>query len=260
MPVNVEGTISQINAGNNLFQNVKATSQQEKEKAAPQPQAEPVKVSISQEGIENYRKQLRERGMDGANGKVIVKGEKDAVIRQAKRATSTLSANDYGNALARETEKLKGKRTDSSSYSISDRAEDSVRAYGNLYDEIAQGYQNGTRERYVENETSETGYRRLTMEEELDGLDKAFQKAADGTDVKEMIADEFQRLSSKAGSRQTSFSDSGKKTQAEETDGQKMKKLAQAWKDTYKTSGSKESGMEKVLSMLNGMYGISKEV
>ena len=190
--------------------------------------------------------------MDGANGKVIVKGEKDAVIRQAKRATSTLSANDYGNALARETEKLKGKRTDSSSYSISDRAEDSVRAYGNLYD--------GTRERYVEDETSETGYRRLTMEEELDGLDKAFQKAADGTDVKEMIADEFQRLSSKAGSRQTSFSDSGKKTQAEETAGQKMKKLAQAWKDTYKTSGSKESGMEKVLSMLNGMYGISKEV
>ena len=29
MPVNVEGTISQINAGNNLFQNVKATSQQD---------------------------------------------------------------------------------------------------------------------------------------------------------------------------------------------------------------------------------------
>lgn len=38
-----------------------------------------------------------------------------------------------------------------------------------------------------------------------------------------------------------------------------MKKLAEAWKDAYKTSGSKENGMEKVLSMLNGMFGISKE-
>ena len=56
-----------------------------------------------------------------------------------------------------------------------------------------------------------------------------------------------------------SFSDFGKKPQAEETAGQKMKKLAQAWKDAYKTSGSKESGMEKVLSMLSSMFGISKE-
>ena len=135
--------------------------------------------------------------------------------------------------------------------------EDSVRAYGNLYDEIVQGYQNGTRERYVEDKTSETGYRKMTMEEELEGLDKAFQRAADGTEIKEMITNEFKRLSSKAGSKQTSFSDTSKKLQAEEeTIGQKMKKLAQAWTDAYKTSGSKESGMEKVLSMLNGMFGM----
>ena len=261
MSVNIESSVSQINTGNNWFQNVKAGGQQEKEKAVPQPQAEAVKVSISQEGIENYRKQLRERGMNGANGKVIAKGEKDAVIMRAKQATSTLSANDYASELAKATEKLKEQRNGGSAYSLSDRAEDFVRAYGNLYDEIVQGYQDGTRERYVEDETSETGYRKLTMEEELEGLDKAFQKAADGTDVKEMIAGEFKRLSAKAGSKQTSFSDSDKKTDtAEETIGQKMKKLAQAWKDAYKDSGSKESGMEKVLSMLSGMFGISKEV
>lgn len=259
MSVNIESSVVQINAGNNWFQNVKAGGQ--KEKAALQPKADDaVKVSISQEGIENYRKQLRESGLGGANGKVIAKEGKDSIIRQAKQATSALSANDYGNALARETEKLKGQRTGSSSYSLSNRAEDSVRAYGNLYDEIVQGYQNGTRERYVEDETSETGYRKMTMEEELDGLDKAFQKAADGTDIKEMITGEFKRLSAKAGSKQTSFSDSNKKADtAEETAGQKMKKLAQAWKDAYKASGSKESGMEKVLSMLNSVFGISKE-
>ena len=34
--------------------------------------------------------------------------------------------------------------------------------------------------------------------------------------------------------------------------------LAQAWKDAYKVSGSK-GGMEKVLSMLDGMFGIKNE-
>lgn len=261
MSVNIEGNVSQISAGNNWFQNVKAGSQQEK--AAPQPKTDDaVKVSISQEGIENYRKQLHESGLNGG-GKVIVKADKDSIIRQAKQATNALIANNYGNELAKETERLKGQRAGIGTYSLSNRAEDSVRAYGNLYDEIVQGYHNGTRERYVEDETSETGYRKMTMEEELDGLDKAFQKAADGTNIKEMITGEFKRLSSKAGSKQTTFSDTNKKPQAaddtEETIGQKMKKLAQAWKDTYKTSGSKESGMEKVLSMLNGMFSISKE-
>jgi len=64
MPVNIEGNVSQISAGNNWFQNVKAGSQQEK--AAPQPKADDaVKVSISQEGIENCRKQLHESGLNG---------------------------------------------------------------------------------------------------------------------------------------------------------------------------------------------------
>ena len=258
MSVNIEGNVSQVSAGNNWFQNVKAGGQQEK--SAPQPKADDaVKVSISQEGIESYRKQLHESGFNGG-GKVIVKADKDSIIRQAKQATNALLANNYGNELAKETEKLKGQRTGGSSYSLSNRVEDSVRAYGNLYDEIVQGYQNGTRERYVEDKSSETGYRKMTMEEELEGLDKAFQRAADGTEIKEMITNEFKRLSSKVGSKQTYFSDTSKKPQAEEeTIGQKMKKLAQAWTDAYKTSGSKEGGMEKVLSMLNGMFGISKE-
>jgi len=264
MSVNIEGNISQINTGNNWFQNRKAGSQQEQEKAAPKPKVDnAVKVSISQEGIENYRKQLCESSINGVNDKVIAKGDKDSMIRQAKQATNALSANNYGNDLAKETEKLKEQRASSSTYSLSNRAEDSVRAYGNLYDEIVQGYQNGTRERYVEDKTSETGYRKMTMEEELKELDKAFQEAADEANIEKMIRGEFKRLLSKAGSKQADFSKPNKKPHivedAEETIGQKMKKLAQAWKDTYKTSGSKESGMKKVLSMLNGMFDISKK-
>ncbi len=95
-------------------------------------------------------------------------------------------------------EKLKGQRT-GSAYGIADKMEDSVRAYGNLYDEIVQGYRDGTRERYVEDENSETGFRKMTMEEELSGLDRAFQKMADRADAKEMIEGEFKRLRTEGG-------------------------------------------------------------
>lgn len=256
MSVNVEGYGNRIGEGNIRYQNDRAASPQEKEKDVLQPEAErEVSVSISQEGMESYRKQSREKGM---SGRVIAKGNKEDMIKQAKQAASALTANAYGGELAGELEKLKGQRA-GSAYGIAEQAEDSVRAYGNLYDEIVQGYQNGTRERYVEDENSGTGFRKMTMEEELSGLDRAFQKMADGVDVKEMITGEFRRLSAKAGNKQTAFTDMGKRPQgaeedAPETTGQKMKRLAQEWKNAYQTSGSKESSMEKVLSILNNMF------
>ena len=255
MSVNVEGYTSQASAVNGWYQNGRAVSAQEKEKDAPQRKADnAVKVSISQEGIESYRKQIREKG---TSGRVIAKGDKESIIRQAKQAASALSANAYGGEL----EKLKGQRT-GSAYGIADELEDSVRAYANLYDEIVRGYQNGTRERYVEDENSETGFRKMTMEEELSELDRAFQKIADRADTKEMIEGEFQRLRTEGGKGlSTNASKKPQETDgdAPETAGTKVKRLAQEWRDAYKTSGSKESSMEKVLSMLNGMFGIHKE-
>jgi len=258
---NVESNISQVNAGNYWLQNRKVDDSRNEKKSALSPKEDnAVKISISKEGIESCRKKLYESGI--INGKAVVKEDKDSIIKQAKQATSSLLANNYSNELAKETETLKEQRKSGGTYSLSNMAEDYVRAYGNLYDEIVHGYQNGTRERYIEDETSETGYRKMTMEEELSGLDKAFQRMADGTDVKDMITNEFKRLSSKAGNKQTSFTDTNKNPQtadAKETIGQKLKQLAEVWRDTYKTSGSKENGMEKVLSMLNSMFGISKE-
>ena len=114
----------------------------------------------------------------------------------------------------------------------------------------------------MEDENSETGFGKMTMEEELSRLDRAFQKMADRADAKGMIEGEFKRLRTEGG--KGLFSNASKKPQgtdgdAPETAGQKMKRLAQEWRDAYKTSGSKESSMEKVLSMLNGMFGIRKE-
>ena len=141
MSVNIEGNVGQTSAASGWYQNGRAVNAQEKEKDAPQPKADnAVKVSISQEGIESYRKQTREKGISGRG---VVKGHKESVIRQAKQATSALSANAYGGELDGELEKLKGQRT-GSAYGIADQMEDSVRAYANLYDEIVQGCHSDT--------------------------------------------------------------------------------------------------------------------
>ncbi len=190
MSVNIEGNVGQTSAASGWYQNGRVVSAQEKEKDAPQPKADnAVKVSISQEGIESYRKQTRKR-------------------------------------------------------------------------DIGQGYQDGTRERYVEDENSETGFRKMTMEEELNRLDRAFHKMADRADAKEMIEGEFQRLRTERGkglSQNASKKPQGTGGDAPETAGQKMKRLAQEWKDAYKASGSKENGMEKVMSLLNSMFHISSK-
>lgn len=64
-------------------------------------------------------------------------------------------------------------------YSTSDAASNMLKVYASLYDEIVKGYEAGTRETYVEDENAEGGYRKLTMEEELAELDKAYEDYVD---------------------------------------------------------------------------------
>lgn len=268
MSVNATGGTSQASTEYNWLKNMKAASSQIQESTNELQSKEnnAVKLSISQEGIENYRKKLLESGGQTAGGKVIEK--KHALIKQAKNA---IFANQYENELAQKAGKLKGQRESGGTYSLSNKMEDYVKAYGNLYDEIVQGYKNGTRERYVEDENSETGFRKMTMEEELSSLEKAYQKTADiesklaenARKAASAFKDTADKLSKYKGVK-TSFVDAYKELDAkgiasQENVGQKMVTLAQAWKDAYKVSGSKDSGMEKVLSMLNDMFHISKE-
>lgn len=50
-----------------------------------------------------------------------------------------------------------------------------LEAYANVYDEIVQGYADGTRNIYVADSTNEKGYRKMTLEEEISALDKSYQ-------------------------------------------------------------------------------------
>ena len=247
MSMNVNGSTQQT--GTEWFRNMKMQRPDGNAPEAQPPQADrAVNVTISREGLESLQNGGRTRTHEG-----VVK-QKESIMQASK----SIGAG-YGYRLSEEAGKLKGQRESGGAYSLSDRAEDYVRAYGNLYDEIVQGYKDGTVERYVEDGSSETGFRKMTLEEELAGLDKAFGRMADEAGVKEMISGEFNRLSSKAGSRQTAFADTNKKLQGTDVP-QKLITLVQAWKDAYKASGSKEGSMEKVLSMLDSMFGIKNEV
>lgn len=267
MSVNVNGSTSQINTGNNWFQNMKTVNFKEQKtmNALLSKDDNVVKISISQEGIESCRKKLQESGVQSTDGNIMEK--KHTLIEQSKNA---IFDNQYESELAQKAGELKRQRENSGTYSLSNKVEDYVKAYGSLYDEIVQGYKDGTRERYVADENSETGFRKMTMEEELSNLDKAFQKTADtagrlaenAQNAAAAFKDTAEKLAKIKGAK-TSFADAYKNLDTEgytsqKNVGQKMVTLAQAWKDTYQISGSKENGMEKVLSMLNDMFHIGK--
>ena len=244
MSMNVNGSTQQ--AGTEWFQNMKTQKPNGKAAEARLPKADrAVNVTISREGLESLQN----------GGKAM--GQKESIIQASKSIGAS-----YGYRLSEEAGKLKGQRDNGAAYSLSDRAADYVKAYGNLYDEIVQGYKDGTIERYVEDETSETGFRRMTMEEELADLDKAFQSMADKAEVDakaSRILDGYKEKLSKLKSGQKLSADADKVKAVQENISQKLVTLAQAWKDGYKVSGSKEGGMEKVLSMLDNMFGIKNE-
>lgn len=244
MSMNVNGSTQQ--AGTEWFQNMKKQKPNGKAAEARLPKADrAVNVTISREGLESLQN----------GGKAM--GQKESIIQASKSIGAS-----YGYRLSEEAGKLKGQRNNGAAYSLSDRAADYVKAYGNLYDEIVQGYKDGTIERYVEDETSETGFRRMTMEEELADLDKAFQSMADKAEMDakaSRILDGYKERLSKLKSGQKLSADSDKTEAVQENISQKLATLAQAWKDAYNVSGSKEGGMEKVLSMLDNMFGIKNE-
>ena len=62
--------------------------------------------------------------------------------------------------------------------------------FKSLVDEINKGYDEGTRVRYVEDPTSEDGFRKLTREEELDILQQEFDDFVDSRFGKERAAED----------------------------------------------------------------------
>lgn len=164
-----------INITSSLIAQEDTKAQKEKVQADAKRMTEPpVKISISDEGQENYRKSVGQKGQESY----------DAVIQRRELLKDQKLGNDinYGYKIAKEAEQLSAEAAHvadtqkSKVLNTNDMASNYAKAYAKLYDEIVQGYENGTRERYV---TGENGTRKLTKEEELSALDKAYQKTVD---------------------------------------------------------------------------------
>ena len=138
---------------------------------------EPIKIDISQEGREQYRKSLSARNQ-GKMGIESAKAQKN-IIRHLSMDS------DFESKFHKEAEMVSAAaREKGTAISVQGKAENYFNTYAKMYDEIVQGYEAGTRETYV---SEEGGYRKLTKEEELSALDKAFGKIAEDFEKRETV-------------------------------------------------------------------------
>lgn len=152
----IGSSYNQIGAAPNYVQE-KTTAKDAGRKMAEQP----VRLSISNEGKEHYRNSIQQGGQESY----------DAVLqRREQLKNEKISLVDYGYEISKRA------GAGESTLSTAGKADGYVKAYAELYDEIVQGYEDGTREIYV---AGEDGPRKLTKDEELDALDAAYKKTVD---------------------------------------------------------------------------------
>lgn len=151
-----------------------------------------VTLSISDEGREYYRNNFQQNGQETYN---------DVFERREQLKNEKISLVDYGYEIQkRAAQQNKNADTGRSTLSTTDKANNYVTAYAELYDEIVQGYENGTREIYV---ADESGTHKLTKDEELDALDAAYKKTVDNfvtmektnQHAREIIGEEMEKIS-----------------------------------------------------------------
>lgn len=142
--------------------NVKISNSLDEMKKNTPEQSDALKLTISKEGIEKFRDSIKVEAKKSL-------GNTDVILTDYRSMISSKLSSNYG-------EKMELGKAEGAYQSISDKADDLLRAYAESYDEIRKGYEDGTREAYIADNTSETGYRKLSMEEEIGELDKAYQQ------------------------------------------------------------------------------------
>lgn len=128
-----------------------------------------VKLSISNEGMEYYRNCIQQNRQETYD---------DVLQRRGLLKSEKIRDIDYGYEISKKAAELNKDAANAGKKALSttDRANGYVAAYAELYDEIVQGYESGTREIYV---TDENGTHKLTKDEELSNLDAAYKKTVD---------------------------------------------------------------------------------
>lgn len=209
-----------------------------------------VQLSISEKGMKQYHQ--------------TISGQKS--INQKESVKEIPLLTDYNYKLSKAANWTTGNDV---SYSVSDLAVKFVKAYGDLYDEIVQGYANGTKETYIADKSSENGYKKLTMEEELQALNDAYKKASETIDGlaenSRQAQKAFEKYYAKLAKINTTNNRSAlaKKYQEQKKEeipidiGDKMNQLASAWKNSYMKTASKNSSWESILPLIKNIFSIN---
>lgn len=223
---------------------------------------QPVKVSISEEGYQNYR------------NSIVEMQSYDEVVKQKKLLTTdNLSADlnynfDFKIWETLSDEDIKMSREGYLSFTdkVKGRIENIAETYASLYDEIVQGYENGTRRINVIDNESENGYRTLTMEEEISTLDKAYEKAVKTVESVVQQQPKFQKAyeeyreklerigagRAELANRYTAQSQNSVESIPDNIY-EKMISARDSWKAAYATSG-KDEAWKNIISMFSSIF------
>ena len=125
-----------------------------------------MKLSISNEGLEYYRNRIQQSGQEKYDDVV----QRKELLASKKKSVILIIVMKFKR---RQHSRIKMLIQEKSALNITDKANNYVKAYAELYDEIVKGYENGTREIYVADENAP---RKLTKDEELSNLDAAYKK------------------------------------------------------------------------------------
>lgn len=209
-----------------------------------------VKLSISNEGREYYRNSIQQNGQETYD---------DVLQRREQLINEKISVIDYGYEISKKAAgwNKEAANTGRNVVSTTDRANGYVTAYAELYDEIIQGYEAGTREIYV---ADENGTRKLTRDEELSALDAAYKKTVDdfvtmektNQHAREIISEEMDKIS-KITSRSTLAATYIEEQKTREEDeisenlGEKMYDAVFSFKEKYAMFHSNADNLSQLL-------------
>lgn len=130
----------------------------------------PVEITISQEAKEQYRKMAQSYTQD-FSGQL-----KELELTRSGQLLTGFGFDPALNAAAGRGVK------------IEEKAENLLGAYAKLYDEISQGYDNGTKAYYAyKNENGKLKLTELTKEEALAELDRSYGKISENMEAQEKI-------------------------------------------------------------------------
>ncbi|MBO4375665.1 MAG: hypothetical protein J5811_00070 [Lachnospiraceae bacterium] len=141
----------------------------------------PFDVSISEEGFKAYINFLN-RSVQTKSDKTGAENEIEVKIDSADWLNPLLVFNKY----------LESSRTTSGYISIENKCELALKAYAESYDELVSKYDKGLNEvRFIRDESTEKGYREMTLEDELKWLEDDFALTVEHIRIGEEVFEKY---------------------------------------------------------------------